>query len=91
MEISRHEIIENKTTTYSTITLEDYEIDAAIGTAEDIRTALAAATRAGQFLPVTATDTDIVGVELYADGSATIVVVAKTVMVTIGDTAGVSS
>lgn len=83
MEITRQSIIETKTTTYSTISLADHEIEAAIGAATNIPASLAAATRAGQFSPVTASATDTVAVDLKPDGSAVIVVVSITAVTTL--------
>lgn len=83
MDITRQSIIETKTTTYSTISLADYEVTAAIGSDPDTIAALTAATRAGQFSPVTASATDIVAVQPNPDGSAVIVVVATTTVTTL--------
>lgn len=83
MDITRHSIIETKTTTYSTISLADHEVASAVGAATNIPAALAAAARAGQFSPVTASATDTVGVDLRPDSSAVIVVVAVTTVTTL--------
>lgn len=82
-------------TTFSTISLADYEVANALQTHPgETEAALRAATRAGLFSPVTATANDTVGVEIKPDGSAVILVESiapPTVTITISDTASSSS
>lgn len=82
-------------TTFSTISLADYEVANALQTHPgETEAALRAATRAGLFSPITAAPNDTVAVEIKPDGSAEIVVVAAiapTTTTTVTSTAGSSS
>lgn len=86
MNTTSHSIVQTvspATTTFSTISLSPDDVANALQSSpEDTAAALRAAVRQGLFSPITAAADDTVAVEVKADGSAEIVVVARIAPVT---------